>query len=95
MVFHAVIDAVAVPESETSDCVKPDTASVKVMDILKAPFCTSDGTEILTLGEVVSILTVTVCDVAALFWLLAASVATFAATPIVTVPLVVGVIVAV
>jgi hypothetical protein len=41
------------------------------------------------------ILTVTVFDVAAVLALFAASVATFAATPIVTVPLVVGVIVAV
>ena len=48
-----------------------------------------------TSGEVVSTLTVTFFDVAAVFWLFAASVATFAATPIVTVPLVVGVIVAV
>ena len=89
------MDAVAVPERETSDCANPDTASVNVIVTENAPFCTPEGTEILTLGEVVSILTVTVCDVAALFWLLAASVATFAATPIVTVPLVVGVIVAV
>ena len=47
----------------------------------------------LTLGESTSMFTV--CDVAAVFGLLAASVATFAATFNVTVPLVVGVIVAV
>ena len=62
---------------------------------LNAPFCTPDGTEMLTPGAVVSTLTVTFFDVAAVFWLFAASVATFAATPIVTVPLAIGVIVAV
>ena len=60
-----------------------------------APFCVPDGTETVTPGAVVSTLTVTVFDVAAVFWLFAASVATFAATPIVRVPLAVGVIVAV
>jgi hypothetical protein len=94
-VFHAVIDALTVPESETSDCVNPDTASVNVIVTENALFWTPEGTEILTSGAVLSRLTVTVFDVAAVFWLLAASVATFAATPIVTVPLVVGVIVAV
>ena len=72
---------------------------------LNGPFVTYDVdvaverllfVEKLTLGRVVSsIVTVTLCDVAAVFWLFAASVATLAATPIVTVPLAVGVIVAV
>ena len=52
-----------------------------------------DGTPIVTVG--LSTSTVTVFEVAAVFWLFAASVATLAATPTVTVPLAVGVIVAV
>ena len=49
----------------------------------------------LTPGDSVSTLAVTFFEVAAVFGLFAASVATLAATPIVTVPLAVGVIVAV
>ena len=58
-----------------------------------APVCTPDGTPMVAVGLSTSMLTV--CEVAAVFWLFAASVATFAATPIVTLPLAVGVIVAV
>ena len=45
-----------------------------------APVCVPDGTPMVTEG--LSTSTVTVCDVAAVFWLFAASVATSAATPI-------------
>ena len=92
-VFQVVMEALAVPVSERSDCVKPDTASVKVIVASNGPFCTPDGTSIVTVG--LSTSTVTVCEVAAVFGLFAASVATLAATPSVTVPLIVGVIVAV
>ena len=63
------------------------------MVALNAPVCVPDGTPMVTVG--LSTSTVTVFDVAAVFELFAASVATLAATPIVTVPLAVGVIVAV
>jgi hypothetical protein len=65
------------------------------MVTLNAPFCTPDGTETVTPGAVVSTLTVTFFEVAAVFWLFTASVAILAATLTVTVPLAVGVIVAV
>ena len=58
-----------------------------------APVCVPDGTPMVTEG--LSISTVTVCEMAAVFGLFAASLATLAATPTVTVPLAVGVIVAV
>ena len=83
----------ALPLRDTSDCVKPDTVSENVMVALNAPVGVPDGTPMVALG--LSTSTVTVFDVAAVFWLLAASVATFAAMPIVTVPLTVEVIVAV
>jgi hypothetical protein len=54
VVAHAVIDAVAVPERLTSDCANPDTASVNVIVTENAPFCTPEGTEILTPGATVS-----------------------------------------
>ena len=38
VVLHAVMDAVAVPESETSDCAKPDTTSVNVIVTSNASF---------------------------------------------------------
>ena len=88
-----MILAVAVPVSDTSDCSTPDTASVNVIVASNALFCGFDGTVILTPGASISMFTV--CDVAAVLGLFAASVATFAATFNVTVPLVVGVIVAV
>ena len=83
----------ALPVRETSDCANPDTASEKVIVVLKAPVCVPDGTPMVTVG--LSTSTFTVFAVAAVFWLFAASFATFAATLSITVPLVVGVIVAV
>ena len=102
----AKLEIVALPLSiRISDCSKLDTDSVNVIVNLNGPFVTYDVdvaverllfVEKLTLGRVVSsIVTVTLCDVAAVLALFAASVATFAVTPIVTVPLAVGVIVAV
>ena len=85
----------ALPVRDTSEPTKPDTASVKVIVTLNAPFWTPEGTAMLTPGALVSTLTVTFFEVAAVLLLPAASVATLAATPIVTVPLAVGVIVAV
>ena len=66
---------------------------MNVTDTLNALFCTPDGTPMFTVG--LSTSTVTFFEVAAVFWLFAASVATLAATPIVTVPLAIGIIVAV
>ena len=48
------MDAVAVPPRDTSASSKPETASVKVIVASNAPFCTSEETEILTSGAVVS-----------------------------------------
>ena len=90
--LHDVILA-ALPLRDTSEPTKPDTVSVNVIVASNAPFCVPDGTEMLTPGAVVSTLTVTFFEVAAVFWLFAASVATLAATPIVTVPLAVSAIV--
>ena len=69
--------AFAVPESDRSDWVKPDTDSVNVMVALNAPFCIPEGAEMLTPGGSVSTLTVTVFEVAAVFGLPAASAATW------------------
>ena len=83
----------ALPVRDTSEPTKPDTVSENVIVASNAPVCVPAGTPMLTDG--LSTSTVTVFDVAAVFWLFAPSVATFAATPIVTLPLAVGVIVAV
>ena len=83
----------ALPVRETSDCVKPDTVSVNVIVTSNAPFCTPDGTPMVVVG--LSTSTLTVCEVAAVFGLPAASVATPDGTLSVTLPLEVGVIVAV
>ena len=83
----------AAPVRETSDCAKSETVSEKVMVASKAPVCVPDGTPMVTVG--LSTSTFTVFAVAAVFGLFAASFATFAATLMVTVPLAVGVIVAV
>ena len=45
LALHAVIEALAVPPTERSDCVNPDTDSVNVIVALNAPVCVPDGTE--------------------------------------------------